>query len=138
MSEQLFYALALAGLMLVTSGCLSPRAGTATNVPQAKVDAAVVAAPPPAATGKKDGVPAVPASEPPAPAPAVSGAGDDADLEGGGSGGPDAEEVCMDLCGDGTCQEASCVGRDCICEESPLSCPADCAERPDGKRPVGG
>ena len=39
---------------------------------------------------------------------------------------PDADTVCEDLCGDGTCQEVVCMGSGCPCAETPSSCANDC------------
>jgi hypothetical protein len=43
--------------------------------------------------------------------------------------------MCQDRCGDGTCQEVPCAGSNCTCDESPLSCPHDCADTPDKAEP---
>lgn len=40
--------------------------------------------------------------------------------------GPNPEEACEDLCGDGICQEVVCLGVGCPCPETPESCPEDC------------
>jgi len=37
------------------------------------------------------------------------------------------KKVCIDRCGDGTCQEIVCLGEGCPCAETPASCSADCA-----------
>ena len=34
--------------------------------------------------------------------------------------------VCVNLCGDGICQEVVCMGTGCPCSETPETCPADC------------
>ncbi len=45
---------------------------------------------------------------------------------------PDAEgvciaaEICLDQCGDGTCNEVVCYGENCPCAENAESCPEDC------------
>ncbi|NIP40228.1 MAG: DUF333 domain-containing protein [Candidatus Aenigmarchaeota archaeon] len=36
------------------------------------------------------------------------------------------DEVCKDLCGDGTCQEVVCQAVGCPCSETPETCPQDC------------
>ncbi|MDD3661951.1 MAG: DUF333 domain-containing protein [Candidatus Dojkabacteria bacterium] len=38
----------------------------------------------------------------------------------------DDESICVDLCGDGTCQEVVCMGSGCPYAESSTSCPEDC------------
>src|SRR5688500_1782659 len=45
--------------------------------------------------------------------------------------------MCQDRCGDGICQEIPCAGSNCTCDESPLSCPTDCADIPDKAEPPG-
>ncbi len=42
---------------------------------------------------------------------------------GGGAPRPDS---CLDLCGDGRCEEIACEALGCPCPESPNTCPADC------------
>ena len=42
----------------------------------------------------------------------------DCDNTGGG--------ICVDRCGDSSCQEIVCLGSGCPCAESPASCPQDC------------
>jgi hypothetical protein len=36
-------------------------------------------------------------------------------------------DICIDQCGDGVCQEIVCMGEGCPCPETTQSCPADCA-----------
>jgi cbb3-type cytochrome oxidase subunit 3 len=36
-------------------------------------------------------------------------------------------DICVDMCGDGTCQEVVCMGEGCPCAETAQSCPADCS-----------
>jgi len=36
------------------------------------------------------------------------------------------EKLCVDLCGDGVCQEVVCLGENCPCAETKESCPQDC------------
>lgn len=48
-----------------------------------------------------------------APCPQV-----DTDLQG---------SVCVDMCGDGICQEVVCESTSCPCAETKTSCPEDCA-----------
>lgn len=40
---------------------------------------------------------------------------------------PDDGETCKNLCGDGFCQEITCMAIGCPCPESPQTCPQDCA-----------
>ncbi len=42
----------------------------------------------------------------------------------GGSAGGNG--LCVDQCGDGTCDEMVCMGSGCPCAETPTSCPEDC------------
>lgn len=37
---------------------------------------------------------------------------------------------CVDLCGDGECNQQNCSGLTCPCPESPLTCAQDCAQSP--------
>lgn len=39
---------------------------------------------------------------------------------------PESAERCVDMCGDGECQEIVCMGIGCPCAESAETCPADC------------
>jgi len=34
--------------------------------------------------------------------------------------------VCLDLCGNGTCEEIVCTAIGCPCPETPATCPQDC------------
>lgn len=34
--------------------------------------------------------------------------------------------LCVNQCGNGSCQEMVCLGEGCPCAENPMSCPADC------------
>jgi len=34
--------------------------------------------------------------------------------------------LCKDSCGDGNCQEITCLGEGCPCHENHETCPADC------------
>jgi hypothetical protein len=36
-------------------------------------------------------------------------------------------EICVDKCGDGTCQEMVCLGSGCPCAETSATCPQDCS-----------
>ncbi len=36
------------------------------------------------------------------------------------------EETCVDMCGDGICQEMVCMAVGCPCAETPENCPEDC------------
>ncbi len=36
------------------------------------------------------------------------------------------KETCVDLCGDGICQEVVCMAIGCPCPETPITCPEDC------------
>lgn len=38
-------------------------------------------------------------------------------------------KLCVDRCGDGTCQEIVCLGEGCPCAETPTSCAVDCAPK---------
>jgi len=38
------------------------------------------------------------------------------------------EKICVDMCGDGECQEIVCLDEGCPCAESVESCAEDCAE----------
>lgn len=40
--------------------------------------------------------------------------------------GPSPEEICIDLCGDGICQEIVCLGSGCPCPETAQNCSQDC------------
>ena len=40
---------------------------------------------------------------------------------------PQLEKLCIDRCGDGTCQEIVCLGEGCPCAETSTSCAKDCA-----------
>jgi hypothetical protein len=40
--------------------------------------------------------------------------------------GEDNQQICVDQCGDGICQEVVCLGSGCPCPETPASCPQDC------------
>ncbi len=43
------------------------------------------------------------------------------------SGDNGAEKlICVDMCGNGICEEMVCMGEGCPCAETPDSCPADC------------
>lgn len=35
--------------------------------------------------------------------------------------------ICVDMCGNGICEEMVCMGEGCPCAETPVSCPADCS-----------
>jgi uncharacterized OB-fold protein len=35
-------------------------------------------------------------------------------------------DICINMCGDGVCQEMVCLGEGCPCAETAQSCPADC------------
>ena len=37
-----------------------------------------------------------------------------------------AHGLCVNACGDGTCQAVVCLGQGCFCSESPVLCPQDC------------
>lgn len=37
-----------------------------------------------------------------------------------------AAKLCVNMCGDGQCQEIVCMGSGCPCAESAESCPQDC------------
>jgi hypothetical protein len=37
-----------------------------------------------------------------------------------------AKKLCVDQCGNGSCQEMVCMAEGCPCAESPASCPQDC------------
>ncbi len=39
----------------------------------------------------------------------------------------DDQQICVDQCGDGICQEVVCLGSGCPCPETPASCPQDCS-----------
>jgi len=39
------------------------------------------------------------------------------------------EEICENLCGDGTCQEIVCLGTGCPCAETAENCPIDCGPK---------
>lgn len=39
-------------------------------------------------------------------------------------------EICIDVCGNGVCEEIVCLANGCPCAESPQTCPADCAVAP--------
>ncbi len=39
----------------------------------------------------------------------------------------DDTNICVDMCGDGVCQEMVCMGEGCPCPETAQSCPADCS-----------
>ncbi|MCD6528344.1 DUF333 domain-containing protein [bacterium] len=41
---------------------------------------------------------------------------------------------CKDLCGDGICQEVTCMAIGCPCPETPETCPEDCGELKDLKQ----
>jgi ubiquitin-protein ligase len=41
------------------------------------------------------------------------------------NGNNDAD-ICVDMCGDGVCQEIVCMGEGCPCPETAQNCPADC------------
>ncbi len=43
-----------------------------------------------------------------------------------GSCSPSGGSICVDMCGDGTCQKVVCLGEGCPCAETPQSCPVDC------------
>lgn len=34
--------------------------------------------------------------------------------------------LCVNQCGNGSCQEMVCMGEGCPCVETPMNCPADC------------
>lgn len=34
--------------------------------------------------------------------------------------------LCVNACGDGSCQELVCLGQGCFCLENPATCPQDC------------
>ncbi|MFP4515049.1 MAG: hypothetical protein ACLFNO_03555 [Parcubacteria group bacterium] len=36
-------------------------------------------------------------------------------------------DICVDMCGDGVCQEIVCMGEGCPCPETAENCPADCS-----------
>ncbi|MBX7144657.1 MAG: hypothetical protein K1X79_09420 [Oligoflexia bacterium] len=36
------------------------------------------------------------------------------------------QPICVDRCGDGTCEEIVCAGSGCPCPETNASCPKDC------------
>lgn len=36
-------------------------------------------------------------------------------------------EICVDMCGDGVCQEMVCLGSGCPCAETAATCPQDCS-----------
>jgi phage shock protein C len=36
------------------------------------------------------------------------------------------ESMCVDMCGDGSCQEIVCTGQGCPCAETRVTCPEDC------------
>jgi len=40
----------------------------------------------------------------------------------------DSPAICQNLCGDGTCQRIVCMGSDCPCAETIISCPIDCEQ----------
>jgi hypothetical protein len=40
--------------------------------------------------------------------------------------GAEDSDICVDMCGDGVCQEMVCMGEGCPCAESVEICPADC------------
>jgi hypothetical protein len=42
------------------------------------------------------------------------------------NGNNDAD-ICVDMCGDGVCQEIVCMGEGCPCPETAQNCPADCS-----------
>ncbi|HTK05366.1 MAG TPA: hypothetical protein VL500_07295 [Candidatus Eisenbacteria bacterium] len=135
MSERSFFALVIAGFVLVAYG------GVSVRTPAVNADLAETAA---VLATESAASPAPSEAEPPSPPAETPRAGDipaDAsDGEEGGAGGPDDGTdlvVCNDRCGDGTCQETPCSGDACACAESPLSCPHDCAEVPDLAPPPG-
>jgi len=37
------------------------------------------------------------------------------------------QSICVDQCGDGTCQEIVCLATGCPCAETAERCPADCS-----------
>jgi hypothetical protein len=46
--------------------------------------------------------------------------------------GEAVEEVdlgCINMCGDGICQEVVCLGSECPCPEDEITCPEDCPQR---------
>ncbi len=45
-----------------------------------------------------------------------------------GEPNPNGEEqpICINTCGNGTCEEIVCLGSGCPCAETPESCPDDC------------
>jgi len=45
-----------------------------------------------------------------------------------------SEELCVDLCGDGECDEVVCLGTGCPCAETADRCPEDCATPLGGDR----
>lgn len=47
-------------------------------------------------------------------------------------GSDDVNDICVDMCGDGICQEVVCMGSGCPCPETPESCPEDCAVEENG------
>lgn len=40
--------------------------------------------------------------------------------------GSNYDNICINMCGDGVCQEIVCLGEGCPCAETAQSCPADC------------
>jgi len=42
------------------------------------------------------------------------------------NGNNDAD-ICVDMCGDGVCQEIVCMGEGCPCPETAQNCPSDCS-----------
>ena len=36
------------------------------------------------------------------------------------------DPICVDACGNGSCEEIVCLGTGCPCAETPETCPADC------------
>jgi hypothetical protein len=38
----------------------------------------------------------------------------------------DEEAICVDLCGNGICEEIVCMGSGCPCSENEITCPVDC------------
>ncbi len=36
------------------------------------------------------------------------------------------DNICLDYCGNGTCEEIVCLGENCPCAENTSNCPADC------------
>ncbi|MEK7183010.1 MAG: Gmad2 immunoglobulin-like domain-containing protein [Patescibacteria group bacterium] len=43
----------------------------------------------------------------------------------------DENAICVDSCGNGTCEEIVCMGTGCPCVESGSSCPQDCVDSND-------